>query len=133
MYEAMVRFRKKDSELVIKKGILKADLDIIKKNIVEFTNQDGNERHSTWVNSILDSQFSFNLERDEKIEYISKGKGSWKHIALDTDDINDNKNKRYDYNPNFLKSNWKYFHDALQKHRFEVLHDILPKYGICGV
>ncbi len=31
----------------------------------------------------------------------------------------------------FLKSDWKLFHDAIQEHRLTVLHDILPKYGIC--
>ena len=30
----------------------------------------------------------------------------------------------------FLISDWKMFHDALQAHRFEVIHEILPKYGI---
>jgi hypothetical protein len=31
-----------------------------------------------------------------------------------------------------LKSDWKHFHDALQAHRQDVLHDVLPRYGICA-
>lgn len=30
----------------------------------------------------------------------------------------------------FLSSHWKLFHDALQAHRFFVLHELLPKYGL---
>ena len=30
-----------------------------------------------------------------------------------------------------LTTKWKYFQDALQLHRLTVLHDVLPKYGIC--
>ena len=29
-----------------------------------------------------------------------------------------------------ITSNWKRFHDALQAHRFDLIHDILPRYGI---
>jgi len=32
------------------------------------------------------------------------------------------------YKPEFLKSDWKLFHDALQLHRYYIVHDILPKY-----
>ena len=38
----------------------------------------------------------------------------------------------YHYDPGFLTTRWKYFHDALQLHRLTILHDILPKYGICS-
>jgi hypothetical protein len=40
--------------------------------------------------------------------------------------------EEFPLNDSFMKSNWKHFHDALQAHRFDVLHDILPKYGICA-
>ncbi|MDD5057195.1 MAG: hypothetical protein PHQ60_04930 [Sideroxydans sp.] len=36
------------------------------------------------------------------------------------------------YKPNFLGSHWKHFHDAIQAHRFNVVYNILPKYGICA-
>jgi len=60
---------------------------------------------------------------------ICKGFGSWKYYALNTE--NDRDTGEYEYSESFLSSNWKMFHDALQKHQFEVIHDILPKYGIC--
>ena len=31
----------------------------------------------------------------------------------------------------FLESNWKRFNDAIQCHRLYIVHDILPRYGIC--
>ena len=36
------------------------------------------------------------------------------------------------YKPRFLTSNWKLFHDAVMAHRFFVIHELLPKYGICA-
>ncbi len=32
----------------------------------------------------------------------------------------------------FFDSKWKLFHDALTAHRYTVLHEILPHYGICA-
>jgi hypothetical protein len=31
-----------------------------------------------------------------------------------------------------MHSDWKRFHDALQVHRLQVLHEILPRYSICA-
>jgi hypothetical protein len=57
-----------------------------------------------------------------------KGPLSWKAEALGTAaDV-----AEYHYDPGFLTTRWKYFHDALQLHRLTILHDILPKYGICS-
>jgi len=36
------------------------------------------------------------------------------------------------YQPEFLGSNWKLLHDALQTHRARLLHDVLPPYDICA-
>jgi len=131
MYEAIVQFRE-STGLKVNNQIQKDDLDIIQKNIAEFNDEEGEVRHKKWVGSILSGRFSFQPEQNEKIEYIDKGKGSWKYEALDTEKKKDYRKDRFEYRPEFLQSNWKYFHDALQIHRFEVLHDILPIYGICG-
>ncbi len=66
------------------------------------------------------------------IEYLPKGRGSWKHRALGTTRSVDEDYELFAYRRTFLHSNWKLFHDALQAHRFDVLHDILPAYGICA-
>lgn len=66
------------------------------------------------------------------ISYIAKGKGSWKHLALGMESAVDRGDEVYPYRPEFLTSDWKRFHDALQIHRLSVLHKLLPKYGICA-
>jgi len=49
---------------------------------------------------------------------------------IGTKEITDDPGEVFKYTQTFPKSNWKMFHDALQAHRFAVLHDILPRYGI---
>jgi hypothetical protein len=38
----------------------------------------------------------------------------------------------FEWKPNgsYSTSSWKHFHDTIQAHRFEIIHDILPRYGI---
>jgi hypothetical protein len=85
------------------------------------------ERHSAWIASAGDGRFGF---RDE-LSYIEKGPGSWKEIALGTiEDLTSNEGSPIPCPPTFHTSNWKRFHDALQAHRFFVLHEMLPAYGI---
>ena len=38
----------------------------------------------------------------------------------------------YRWNPAFMTSDWKNFHDALQAHRFSLIYDLLPGFGICA-
>ena len=86
-----------------------------------------------WLDAIEAGVFSFGKE---KVGYVAMGKGSWKHDALgaplEADEDEDDGDQRFEYHPAFLRSHWKLFHDALQAHRFEVLHGILPRYGICA-
>lgn len=37
----------------------------------------------------------------------------------------------FPYRECFLASDWKLFHDAAIAHRFNVVHHVLPRYGIC--
>ncbi|RMH37316.1 MAG: hypothetical protein D6690_02815 [Nitrospirae bacterium] len=92
--------------------------------------ESGDERHAVWLKKIAEGHFSFG---PTKLTYIPKGKGSWKHQALGTREwVDDPDDEPFHYTPSFLTSHWKMFHDALQAHRFDILHDILPKYGICA-
>lgn len=105
------------------------DLATIKKNFETFTEQDGNERHKHWLASIENGDFSFGKQ---KISYIARDEGSWKYDALGIY-VEDDADGCYTYtfSDTFMTSNYKRFHDALQEHRLTLLHDILPKYGIC--
>lgn len=100
----------------------------IKKNLETFTEPTGEERHKRWLESIANGDFSFG---PQEVTYIAKGEGSWKHQSIGQLKAVDDKEDSFIYSKDFLTSDWKLFHDALQEHRLTVIHDILPKYGIC--
>ncbi|ADL55695.1 DUF6765 family protein [Gallionella capsiferriformans] len=88
---------------------------------------DGDARHQKWLTAIRDGLFTVCGKTDID-DYDPLGKASWKAAALGTsDDLH-----KYGYQSHFLSSNWKEFHDAIQAHRFNVIYNILPKYGICA-
>jgi hypothetical protein len=106
-------------------GIGAADKQIIADNFKNIKDANGNNRHKQWVSKIKNGVFSFGTA---DITYAEHGTNSWKAKALGTSfDM-----LQYVYKDDFLFSNWKLFHDALQLHQVTVLHDILPKYGICA-
>jgi hypothetical protein len=89
--------------------------------------EDGEARHRAWLEMAANGTFGFK----DQISYIQKGEGSWKHQALGTlKDVGHNPRRPLAYPPQFLSSHWKHFHDALQAHRFYVLSELLPRYGI---
>lgn len=45
-------------------------------------------------------------------------------------DIADNQGAPLPYPESFLTSDWKLLHDALQAHRFFVLHELIPQYRL---
>ena len=99
-------------------------------------NDDGEKRNDKWLQAIAGGNFSFGAAT---VSYIPKGKGSWKYLALGTEaeqEVQADKAKGvekeiFPYKPEFLGSDWKMFHDGALAHRFDVIHDILPRYGIC--
>ncbi|MBS0299616.1 MAG: hypothetical protein JSR32_06750 [Proteobacteria bacterium] len=88
-----------------------------------------NVRHQAWLERIVTGYFNF---PPVNLTYIEKGVGSWKHAALDTIKVTDDKNEKFEFRSGFLTSNWKLFHDALQLHRFYMIHELLLRYGICA-
>ena len=86
----------------------------------------GDDRHAEWVQAIRGGAFGFGAVA--LADYQPRGSASWKAQALGTSfDL-----PVHRYQAEFLKSDWKMFHDAILAHRFHVVHDILPKYGICA-
>lgn len=90
---------------------------------------DAEERHREWLDAIKGDAFGFGAQ---KVEFVPKGHGSWKHAALGTTAAFDLGTEEHPYNESFLTSDWKMFHDAAKEHRLTVIDDILPKYGICA-
>ena len=121
---AMGRYRQKDPGATVN-GIGDGDMGKIRDLFHKLEIEDGEQRHQGWLEAIKAGAFSFG---SETLDYAEDGKGSWKARALGTSkDLPVHK-----YKDTFLTSNWKLFHDALQQHRLTILHDILPKYGICA-
>jgi hypothetical protein len=121
---AMGRYRLKDPRAMVS-GIGAADMVKIRDLFGKLAIEDGEERHQEWLDAIGAGDFSFG---SVALHYAEDGERSWKARALGTSDDDE----VYTYQTAFLTSNWKLFHDALQQHRLTILHDILPKYGICA-
>lgn len=129
MFARMVEFRAATGAAKLPDRIGPADLEKIRDNFATFLDRDGEVRHRKWLQSIAEGHFSFG---PEVVEYVPKGKRSWKHTALGDEDDRQARSDGYPYAAAFLSADWKLFHDALQAHRLAVLHDVLPPYGICA-
>ena len=123
---AMRRYIKGDPDASVP-GLSSATKTKIDQLFREIKIEDGDERHAEWLDAIRTGAFT-NIGRVDIDDYMARGKDSWKAQALGTShDLPVHK-----YQDDFLISNWKLFHDAILSHRFHVIHDILPKYGICA-
>jgi hypothetical protein len=132
MCKAMQRFLAGDPHTSAK-GIGDSDMDKIHDLFATTGLEKGKDRHKVWLEAIKEGAFSFG---PEEICYMGKKKNpcrdgtiqSWKEQALgDTVDL-----IKYTYRKSFLKSDWKLFHDAVLAHRFYVINELLPRYGICA-
>ncbi|CCK81413.1 DUF6765 family protein [Desulfobacula toluolica] len=133
MHQAMVCFRMKDPDYTLEDWdeIPAKDLNKIEENFRAFEDEEGEDRHMKWLKSIAAGDFSFAEKGEENLSYIHNGKDSWKYKALKTKRESETKHELFPFSPEFLRSDWKLFHDALQIHRIDIIRDILPKYGIC--
>jgi len=129
MCQAMQCFFQKDKTMNLESmpGLPTQDFQKIRSLLQSIRGDSGEERHAQWVQKIKSGSFSFG---SEDISYIAKGHGSWKHKAIGQTAFSDTGREIFPFKKDFLHSDWKLFHDALQAHRFEILHDVLPKYGI---
>jgi hypothetical protein len=124
MCRAMQRFRAGDPDARVP-GLPPKDKETIAKLLCQIEDDDGEDRHGAWIFQMSQGAFSFGAE---SVAYLGEGDASWKEKALGPK----GPTGTFGYRPEFLSSDWKRFHDALQTHRFAVLHDILPGYGICA-
>ncbi len=109
-------------------GLLDPDRTLITALFRTLTDPDGEVRHKQWLDALSQGHFSFGKVI---LTYQPKGEGSWKHQALQTVKEVDDEDDVFPFHPDFFRSNWKLFHDALIRHQFHVVHEILPRYGIC--
>ena len=125
MCRAMQCFRAGDPAASVP-GIGPADRETLARLLVEIRHDDADARHTAWLEEIARGAFGFGAER---ARYVGEGVGSWKELALGLPGPDAG---RVSFRPEFLESDWKLFHDALQAHRFDVINNILPEYGICA-
>lgn len=128
MCRAMRRYRAGDPDAAVP-GLPAADRERIDAMLRGIQHRESEARCKVWLDAIGHGDFSFGPALPV---YVAKGEGSWKHAALGTIAEVDPEDEVFPYRPEFLRSHWKLFHDALQEHRFVVLHHILPRYGICA-
>jgi hypothetical protein len=131
MVKAMRAWRSGDASMDLETlpGIDERDRAVIERLFRTSVSLDGEERRQDWLRAIAQGAFSFGVDVPQ---YVGKGAGSWKERALGTERTKDTGLERYPYTGSFLSSDWKLFHDALQVHRSDVIHEILPRYGICA-
>lgn len=129
MCRAMQRFRLGDPDANVA-GMSDQDKNRFRIHLLDANDEDGSKRHALWLKRLSDGYFT--SLGPVQLTYIEKGVGSWKHSALGTEKHRDGKGEIFPYTPEFLTSHWKHFHDAVLAHRFAVIHDILPRYGICA-
>lgn len=128
MCQAMQRYRVRNPDANVP-GLSPSQQDKIRQMLATTLGETGKERHSIWLAAIAKGDFGFPAQ---PLEYRAKGLRSWKYQALSTRKIRDRKRERFQFDPSFMACDWKIFHDALQVHRLKILHDILPRYGICA-
>ncbi|MDW6005425.1 DUF6765 family protein [Vibrio mangrovi] len=132
MYKAIRCYLAGDNTMVLENydNIPGVQMNVIRQAFETIIHEEGEDRHKDWLHWIAMNKFGFG---EEKIQFIAKGKGSWKQAArgkaipiFGSEDL-----VAYKYREEFLHSDWKYFHDALKTFRLEIVRDILPEYGIC--
>ena len=120
MMQAMYRWRVGDADADAP-GLSVPDRAALRALIA--MEKEEHERHTAWLAAIREGAFSFGKAKER---YAAAGEGCWKHIALGSAEEED----RYPRGAHFPTSDWKMFHDALQEHRFDVLHSVLPRFGL---
>ena len=130
MCRVMQCFRQADlsMDLEAMPGLPEADSKKILALIKSIKGDTGEVRHTRWIEEIAKGSFSFGAEQ---IAYKAKGRDSWKHRSIGQEAEADSGQELFYFKQSFILSDWKLFHDALQAYRLDVLHTVLPRYGIC--
>ncbi len=98
-----------------------------KDSFLRFAHYNADKRHELWQQALSEDWFGFGKIN---IPYISSGPGSWKSIALGKDDIRHTPNEVFEMSNEFMKSDWKQFHDSVMAHIDFMLNVLLPENGV---
>lgn len=122
--EAMCKYMQKYRG-IDEAGLSAEDATEVQRLFVDIKEEDADKRHQAWLEAINNGKFTFG---PVDLSYAVDGNNSWKAAALGTEE----ELSEYNYRAEFLDSDWKKFHDAIQQHRLILVHEILPRYGICA-
>jgi hypothetical protein len=104
----------------------------VSKTLEKTFSNDGDldARVDNWCQQIGSDSFGYvPTPFDQKVQYQDR---QWFKDAVQVE-MNNTGEETFRRKSNFEKSNWKYFHDAAALHKFILLHDLLPEFGIiCG-
>lgn len=128
MLNMVRRYVKRDPSLPAE-SFLSADEQAIDRLLRTTCEIDGEPRHKVWIDAIAAGAFSFGAS---SVSYVELGPGSWKYEALGQDPDDETGEETFTFKEEFLQSDWKHFHDAVQYHRLFVLHELLPRFGLCA-
>lgn len=126
MCQWLQRYRLGDPDALVP-GLLTEDKAVIAEHLESITHKDNEVRYQQWLDLIGKGRFSFGSSH---VSYIHKGRGSWKHDAIGTEAYLDTGTEVFQYQPTFLESHWKRFHEALIAHRSYIVDTLLPQYDI---
>lgn len=131
MARALRAWREGDDSMTLEdhEGLCDGDIGVAERLFRRLTSASGEARHAEWLDAIARGEFHFG---PQALGYIPHGADSWKHAALGTASSRSASVECDPYTPAFLNSDWKLFHDAIQVHRSQLVHDILPRFGICA-
>jgi len=128
-YTVISRFLKRFSQFWVSPVL---PWESIEQRIGELFSRQGEleERVKEWQGAISNGTIGFEPKgKDIALTYDDR---EWFRAAVTviTEEKEKDRNVR---NEGFETSHWKYFHDAAAFHRFHLLHELLPEYGIiCG-
>ena len=116
-----------DSPRADVEGLPESLIDALRTRFTTWADRDEHVRHEKWLRALAADEFGIG---PIELRYVAKGEGSWKHSALG-DAVERERGRVHPYSDDFLRSDWKLFHDAAKAHRRSVVDDILPRFGIC--
>ncbi len=126
MHQALYRFRVGDDKAT-PPPLEAAHLATIDSHFRTFTDEDGTARHRLWLLALEKGLCGL---PPVQLTYAERGATSWKELALGTSDETPASGTEAVWSKDFPQSDWKLFHDALQRHRQVVLSEVLPRHGI---
>nr|WP_320147656.1 DUF6765 family protein [uncultured Anaeromusa sp.] len=109
-------------------GLTNEQKAIIEDIFINVKDEEENKRHEIWRDKAQGGE----IPGISSIpSYAAKNEGSWKFDAVGAIGEKDTLGDIFEYDSNFINSDWKKFHDGLQMQRSYILLELLPSYGIC--